>query len=51
MSFNYYVSKPNFVILFKIFLQEEVPFIKWEQNHRWPDGTYIKNDYTNIVIL
>ena len=31
-----------------IVLQIETVFIKWEQdpkNQRWPDGTYINNDY------
>ena len=33
-----------------MFLQIEKVFIKSEQNHRWPDGTYINNDYMNLRI-
>ena len=33
-------------------LQIEIIFVKWEQNHRWPDGIYyINNGYINVVIL
>ena len=34
-----------------MFWQIEIVFIKWEQIHRERDGTYINNDYINVVIL
>ena len=30
-------------------LQRKIIFIKREQNQRWFDGTYVKNDYVNII--
>ena len=37
--------------MISIVLQIETVLIKWEQdrkNQRWPDGTYINNDYIQI---
>ena len=33
-----------------MFLQRETVFIKSEENHRWPDGTYINNDSINAIM-
>ena len=32
-----------------MFLQIEIIHMKPEQNNRWLDGTYINNDYINII--
>ena len=47
----FHVSKLDFYSTIIMFWQIEIVFIKWEQIHREPDGTYINNDYINVVIL
>ena len=43
------MSKHNFYITTFMFLQIEMIFIKWEQNHRWPNGADINNDYISFT--
>ena len=37
-------------LIFYVFIRGIV-FIKWEQNHRSPDETYINNNSINAVVL
>ena len=45
------VPKANLCYTIFMFLQKKkIYFVNWEQHHRWPHGTYIRDSYFFIIL-